>query len=358
MRSDRLAFKCCFTGVLLALAHVPLMGERPASACTSVCLAEGDHLVFGNNLDWFIDDALLVINKRNVRKRGAWGDNPPEWISKYGSITTNLQGSGFPNRGMNEAGLVVGEMWLGATVYPEPDARPSVDVSQWIQYQLDTCATVDEVLATDKVLRIDKDEYKSHFFVCDATGACAVVEWLDGKLCSHRGDEVKVRALVNSPYAECLRQGDDPTGRFAKAAAGLEDYAGEAPIEYVFSVLQATRQNHTRWSLVFDVKNLRLHYVTQRNPAVRYVSLQDFDLSCETPVQILDINAQGTGDVGSDFVPFTHEENARIARAMLRKWAARYGPVSEEDLQRILNYHRTMERVPDMTPQETQTSDR
>lgn len=203
-----------FLIIPLAFIFAVFIFENSVSACTSVFLDKQDHLVFGNNLDWFIDDALLVINKRNVKKRGAWGDNPPEWVSKYGSITTNLRGNGFPNRGMNEAGLVIGEMWLGATEYYDPDSRPSVGIAQWIQYQLDTCATVEQVLATDKVLRIGKEEYKSHFFVCDANGGCAVVEWLDGKLSPHIGDEVKVKALVNTPYAECLARGDDPTGNY------------------------------------------------------------------------------------------------------------------------------------------------
>ncbi len=351
----RLIWKSGVLALLLTSVGAVLVGGRPASACTSVCLTEADHVVFGNNLDWFIDDALLVINKRNVRKRGAWGDNPPEWVSKYGSITTNPRGNGFPNRGMNEAGLVVGEMWLGATVYPDPDERPFVEIAQWIQYQLDTCATVAEVLATDKVLRIDKDGYKSHFLVCDATSDCAAIEWLDGRLCPHTGDALKVGALVNSPYADCLARGDDPSGRFAKAALMLDGYAGQEPVEYVLSILRATRQNHTRWHLVFNVTNLRLHYVTQRNPAIRSVCLRDFDLSCDEPAWILDINARGTGDVAGGFVPFSHEENARIAGAMLQKWGARHGAPSQREVETTLNYHATMHCV--TCPEETRLPD-
>jgi penicillin V acylase-like amidase (Ntn superfamily) len=139
--------------------------SNSASACTSVCLTKNGHVVFGNNLDWFIDDGMVVINKRNAKKRGLWFENPPEWTSKYASVTTNLTGNGFPTRGMNETGLVVGEMWLGRTVYPDRDSRHPIATDQWMQYQLDNCATVEEVLATDKILRIDKDEYKSHFFI-------------------------------------------------------------------------------------------------------------------------------------------------------------------------------------------------
>jgi choloylglycine hydrolase len=320
--------------------------------CTSVCLTKNGHVVFGNNLDWFIDDGLIVINKRNVKKRGVRSENPPEWISKYASITTNQSGNGFPCRGMNEAGLVIGEMWLGSTSYPERDDRPSVISDQWIQYQLDTCATVEEVLATDKVLRIDKDEYKSHFFISDASGTCATVEWFDGKLCARKGDAVKVNVMVNSPYAECLTRGDDPSGRFAKAARMLDSYSGEDPVQYVFSILRATRLKSNVWSLVFDVKNHRLYYFTARNPEIRSVSLSAFDPFCDSPVQILDMNASGKGDIKASFKDFTHEENARIARIAIDKWKARDPNVlSEADIDKTLNYHKTMQCLPEQEKQ-------
>ena len=341
---NRIAVTFRQASAVVALAGIIASGlliEWPVNACTSVCLAKQGQLVAGQNLDWFIDDGLLVINKRNVKKRGAWGEHPAEWVSKYASITPNFAGVGFPSRGMNEAGLVIGSMWLGETKYPERDGRPSISGDQWIQYELDTCATVAEVLATDKLVRIE-DDYPSHYLVSDASGECAVLEWFDGKLRAYRGDAVKVKAAVNSPYAECLARGDDPTRRFAKVSHLLDTYTGQDPVEYMFSILEATRHKTTQWSLVFDVKNLRVHYTTTRNPARRSVSLKDFDLSCASPVEILDINAPGEGDMRTRFKPYSYKENARIARVMLDKWAARHGPISEQDITTTLNYCATI----------------
>jgi penicillin V acylase-like amidase (Ntn superfamily) len=337
-RARQAAAAAALIGIVASL----LLVGKPANACTCVYLAKQGQLVAGQNLDWFIDDGLLVINKRNVKKRGAWGEHPAEWTAKYASITPNFAGVGFPSRGMNEAGLVIGSMWLGETKYPDRDDRPSISGDQWIQYILDTCATVAEVLASNVSVRID-DDYPSHYLVSDASGECAVLEWFDGKLRVHRGDEVKVKVAVNSPYADCLAQGDDRTKRFAKVSRLLDNYRGGDPVEYMFSILEATRHKTTRWSLVFDVRTLRVIYTTERNPARRSVSLKDFDLSCNTPAQILDINAPGAGDMRRRFQPYTYEENARIARVMLRKWAAANNPLSETDLATILNYHATMQ---------------
>ena len=59
---------------------------------------------------------------------------------------------------MNEAGLVVSAMGLEQTEYPAPDARPAISAFQWIQYQLDTAATVADVIASDAELRISNSD--------------------------------------------------------------------------------------------------------------------------------------------------------------------------------------------------------
>ncbi|NIV31091.1 MAG: hypothetical protein GWN58_16835, partial [Anaerolineae bacterium] len=79
--------------------------------------------------------------------------------------------------GMNEAGLAISTMWLGETRSPAPDERPPLASPLWIQYQLDTCATVEEVMANDARVRIA--DAVDHYLVCDRSGACAAVEFLE-----------------------------------------------------------------------------------------------------------------------------------------------------------------------------------
>jgi choloylglycine hydrolase len=329
---------------LLVLTWILLASDR-ASACTSVCLFSDGRVVFGNNLDWFVSDGAVFINKRNVKKRGIWFNNPPQWVSKYASVTANQEGREFPARGMNEAGLVVGEMWLGETEYPDPDSRFVLNTTQWIQYQLDNCADIREVIDTDKIVRIDKNEYPSHFFVCDSSGDCAALEWIGGKLQAHAYDEAPVRVMANSPYGVCVKKGNDPSGRFGKAAAMLKNFSSGDPVDRVFSILREVSQNSTQWSLVFDSKNRRLHYRTAKNGEIRSVSLLDFDLSCSSAVRLIDINGPGSGNVFDRFVPFTEELNADLVRGTYRQLEPRFGPFSEEMIERIAKYPSTTECI-------------
>jgi penicillin V acylase-like amidase (Ntn superfamily) len=324
-----------FTGVII------LIFSSNTNACTSVCLAKNGHVVFGNNLDWFVADGYIFINKRNVQKRGLWFNNPPEWVSKYASITINQDGREFPARGMNETGLVIGEMTLGESEFPDPDSRYVVNTLQWMQYQLDNCATIADVIATDKVIRIDKSEYHSHFFICDSTGNCVVMEWLKGKLVAHAYNDVPIKVLANSTYDYCIEHRNDPSGRFGKAATMLEKYTSENPVDYMFSILQNVSQNSTKWSLVFDAKNLRLYFKTALNREIRYVSLHDFDLTCSSDVYMFNINDAGSGNMFSKFVPYTQTLNSQLTRSTYRQLAPQFGPFTEETLDKIFSYPAT-----------------
>ncbi|MFH0735853.1 MAG: linear amide C-N hydrolase [bacterium] len=335
LQSNKLLILALF--LLLAISIPP----EKSYACTSVCLVKNGHVVFGNNLDWYIVEGMVVINKRNVKKRGLWFNSPPVWTSKYASVTVNQEGREFPSRGMNEAGLVIGEMTLSSTDYPDRDSRYAVNTLQWIQYQLDNCSTIDEVIATDKIIRIDKDEYHSHFFVCDSFGNCATIEWINGKLQAHSKEEVPIKVLANYPYDYCITHGNDPSGRFGKAAKMLHDYQSGNPVEYVFSILQNVSQPHTKWSLVFDSKKRIMYYKTALSRELKYISLCDFDLNCVSNVFVSDINSSGNGNMYNIFIPYSEKFNADIIRTVFKQYVAQFGKTPEEHLLKIIKYPET-----------------
>ena len=108
---------------------------------------------------------------------------------------------------MNEAGLVVSAMGLEQTEYPAPDARLTFSARQWIQYQLDTAATVAQVIASDAEVRIsNSDPWTLHFFICDSQGNCAAIEFLDGVMVVHHTAQktMPVKVLANTIYSRDL----------------------------------------------------------------------------------------------------------------------------------------------------------
>jgi choloylglycine hydrolase len=303
--------------------------QQPARACTAFLQED---LLAGKNYDWHLDQGLLIVNKKGIAKR-ALLLNPlekaAEWVSKYGSVTFNQYGREMPNGGMNEAGLVIETLMLPSTQNPTPDDRPAV--TAWVQYQLDNSGTVEEVIASDKAIRISQAmPMPIHFFVADAQGQAAVVEFIGGKLVAHAGEQLPHKLITNDSCDDSLsylaqhagfggtrpiQQGQQGSlDRFVIAADRLKAYRPDgskpAAIRYAFDTLAAVRQGKaTKWSIVHDLKNLEIHYKTERCSETRVVRLKDLDFSPQTPVRMVSINTPHTGVLTPCFTDYDADVN-------------------------------------------------
>ncbi|MEA1897655.1 MAG: linear amide C-N hydrolase, partial [Bacteroidota bacterium] len=242
-------------------------------ACTTFSFSDKNgNIVFGRNYDFPIGVGHIHINKRNMRKTAFIRppEKPLEWISKYGSITFNQNGKEFPYGGMNEAGLVIEQMWLQETVYPQLDERYGLSELQWIQYQLDISESVKDVINSDSLVRISFTSMSPlHFLVSDAEGNVATIEYIDGKMIVHRDSNLPYPVLANCSYEHSLnykvsidkkenKQFNDWTlnssGRFAKAVSLIEKYTDDKSIvDYSFEILYSVaKKNGTQWTNVYD----------------------------------------------------------------------------------------------------------
>jgi choloylglycine hydrolase len=322
-------YRFAMVTAVLFFSQLPL---STADACTTFCLFNGKDLIFGRNYDFPIGYGHVVINKRGVFKSAMAesGERAAKWTSKHGSLTFNQFGRDIPMGGMNEAGLIVELMQLDATQYPAPDSRPALGCLEWIQYQLDNSATVHEVIQQAEKVRICS-HVGIHYLIADGKGEIASIEFLDGKLVYHRGDEMPVKALANSTYEESLaylkryeRNAALPASmnsldRFVRAGVMAKNYqpdAAKSAIDYAFDILRNVAQgSHTQWSIVYDVQNLAVHFLTNQAQQVRHVNLQSFDFACASPVKILDVNADISGNIASHFSNYTTAANRQLVMA-------------------------------------------
>jgi choloylglycine hydrolase len=311
---------------ILFLSSLP----QTSLPCTTFCLDRGDQPLVGKNYDWGVEDGLVIINKRGVIKTAISLNEDfgqlAKWTSKYGSITFNQYGREMPMGGMNETGLVVEMMMLGETQYPAHDSRPSISNLQWIQYQLDNFSTVKEVISSDSKVRIYSGNTGLHYMACDKMGNCASIEFIGGKLVYHINETMPIKVLTNSTYSECIeyyKQGKIPefdiyrsVERFMKAAAMVKNYdpkGSTSAVDYAFDVLKKVKNpERTKWSIVYDMQNYYVYFRTLTKQKIRYFDLNSFDLSCATPVKVLDINADLSGNVTNNFIDYTQRINRNL----------------------------------------------
>lgn len=314
-----------FVMVIAALASI-----NAASACTTFNLTSGDVNIFGRNYDWSVGDGAVIVNKRGLAKTAMKAKDetgqPAKWKSKYGSITFNQYGREFPQGGINEAGLVVEIMAVPEGEYPAADSRLYVGKAQYRQYLLDSFSTVKEVVESDSVrITATGKGPMTHLLVSDRTGASAVIEFVGGKRVVYTGDSLPVRALSNTLYTDSLshwRAKKVPTvdtwksvERFilaADATSSFDAKAVKAPIDHAFGLLkQLVQGDKTKWSIVYDIKNLQVFFHTSSNPKPRSIDLKKVDFSCNTPVKMADING-GSSDISNSFHDYKLQANRQL----------------------------------------------
>jgi penicillin V acylase-like amidase (Ntn superfamily) len=310
--------------------------------CSSINLVNNGYSVFGKNLDnSYTTHGLILINKRGIERTSPHVSTTgarARWVSKYASVNFSFIHVGLVWTGMNEKGLVISMMGIPEIEGPPPDERPPLVDGLWVQYMLDTCETVEDVLAAARNFRILTVD---HYHLADRNGNSAAFECLGGEEIFYTGDDFPVSVLTNSTYADSIRDWIrynespffPPNGsieRFRIAAGLVEGFSStdaNSAVDYAFQTLHEIRSeriygypNTSQWSFVFDTRNLQVYFRTFSHPGIKSFNLRSFRDSCVTPVQMLDVQTPLSGDVFPYFQDVTFEAACDHYRHFKQWW--------------------------------------
>lgn len=337
---------------IYVLVIVVFLYQTILQACTTFFIHKNGQMIFGRNYDWVTDAGMVCTNIKGLSKTSLQTESGEtiSWVSQYGSITFNQYGKEFPTGGMNEKGLVVELMWLDETKYPAADKRPAIGVLQWIQYQLDNCTTIDEVIATDKKLRISPTGTTPlHYLIADANGHAATIEFLNGKMVVHKGNDLTVPVLTNNIYDESVKaynnssaNGNNSLERFSEACGMIQKLSAgsitKPMTDYAFDILGEVAQgDFTKWTIVYDLKNKTIQFKTNRFKQVKTVSFSAFDFNCNAGPKVWDMNQAGNGNINNAFQNFSADINKRIVETAAKESQSRVG-ISEKNVDRLWQY--------------------
>ncbi|WP_116131804.1 linear amide C-N hydrolase [Tropicimonas sp. IMCC34043] len=308
--------------------------------------ADGQPVIVGRNMDWTARmGTKLMAMPRGIERDGLTDVNPLQWTSKYGSVVSAVWDCATAD-GLNDAGLNVNLLYLAESKYGERDpSRPGLSVALWVQYFLDTCATVAEAVEAAKSFQIqpielihkgEKADAPVHLSFSDPSGDSAIVEVLDGETQIHHGPQYNV--MTNSPPFDeqlvLLKQYEGLGGkkpipgtmeaedRFARGAfylTKLPDDPGsyQAAVAGVLSVIRnmatpfgandPVRPNisATIWRSISDCTNKRYYFEFCDMPNVVWVDLANLNLDAGAPTLIFDLAAdlEASGEVSGKFKP-------------------------------------------------------
>lgn len=333
------------TFLLLAILGI---GYFTTNACTRVVYKGEDNLILtARSMDWKEDiKSNIWVFPRGMDRDGAVGPNSLKWKSKYGSVITSAYDISSTD-GINEKGLVANLLWLAESEYPTWNQKtPGLTIAAWVQYVLDSFATVDEaVKALEKqTFEIVSDKMPDgsrmatlHLSISDALGDNAIFEYIGGKLVIHHDKSYQV--MTNSPIFDKQLALNEywkeiggtvmlpGTNRAADRFVRASFYTNAIPktsdtrigVASVFSVIRncsvpfgistpdQPNISSTRWRTVSDHKNLVYFYESVLTPNTFWLELRDIDFSENAPVKKLNLENNETykGNAASSLVNAT-----------------------------------------------------
>jgi choloylglycine hydrolase len=332
-----------FLASLSLTLSLNMFAITPTTACSRVLWSSsenGQTTLVGRTMDWVTPlPSNLWVLARGTKRTGLTGTNTLQWTSKYASVAAFV---GATADGMNEKGLAGHFLWLAEADFGRPDQRPSLAVSQWLQYSLDNFTSVKE--AVDFFNKdsfhmapcmFDNEPATIHLALEDSSGDSAIIEYLNGKPVIHHSCNYKV--MTNSPpYSEQLKllnnydvfggQQTLPGGtrardRFARAAYYLS--ALPKPKDYrmalaeINSILNNVAQpyskpdklhpesNYTCWSTICDLSKGIYYFESSLNPDPVWVKFDELNLNNKNKYLNLNLdkNKSVHGNISKKFKP-------------------------------------------------------
>lgn len=271
----RAIWRCDVLGCLLKLMAVfiaCLQTMNSAYPCSAIYRkTASDKLQMGANFDWNTRGGIAFLSPRQQAKSARMivvgKGRPAKWVSRYASLTLSQFGRDYPMQGINEAGLA-GAVLMAPAQYPANGPEGNITENLWLQYQLDRFTTVSEVVLHAADFGIHKISADLHWILCDKTGECAAIEFIDGRPHIYKSRDERHNILTNSPYAPAwqsyldwssssrpLPQGYQSLARFIRLAFSQSNPNLKTIEDTLDDVALA---GFTAWQTVFDLSTQSL----------------------------------------------------------------------------------------------------
>ncbi len=353
-------FALSFVFFSFMIFGINLLFPVQLKACSAFSFSLNNDFIAAKGYDWNVGTAVILSNLRGERVSIPTGSEAPlTWNARFGSITFNQYGQFQPNGGINEAGLVIEVLWLDETYYPVDNDKIPLNELQWVQYHLDVCQSVDEVVESMKNFVIVPVFGKLHYFLADKTGNTAVVEFMNGEMNVTYGDNHSCKAITNDSYARSinyLKAGSNIGGynaslnRFVRLAEALENADKQKKKKSVgqaadvgFEILEKVWiKEWTKWNIVYNISKQEIYYKTDISQSIKKIDISDFNFAENAVPLYLNINNFYSGYIFEQFVPFTLDVNRELIVNSIKLTGV---PLKESDIELIAFYPETMDEV-------------
>lgn len=316
--------KKIYPGKALSLILILVLWSCQANACTWIFWRNPLNCLTARTMDLTNDDhPTWVLLPRGLNRCGTSSGNALRWTSRYGSVVMSAFNWLGVSEGLNEKGLSAHVLYFENTNYPKQEHLPELSNGLWVQYLLDTCASVDQALKAMKNFQLTQplighEVWPLHASLSDAGGDSAIIEFINGKIHIYHGLEHNV--LTNEPPYDThflnFKQSIDgneslvqfskfsPEDRFIQSKIGLnalkppysaeqayrsiQDLIQKVQVPFFFNALSAKSPSPTRWISIIDHTHLIYHFQSCTTENKIWIDIKEINFNEESPVFTID----------------------------------------------------------------------
>lgn len=277
---------------------------RPLWACTAVVMHYQHNTLSGRTFDWANGNAVYWSPKGLKKHALGIGKNQQarQWQSHFSSIEiTMLKGKKANTAavvdGINSQGLSVSVLELDAAHYPKTaKSTAAIGSAQWTAYVLDHFANVNQAVKGMAKVAVVASRYSGakvplHYFLVDAQGNRAVIEYTHGKMHVYKGVAMSIPVLTNTIYPQALealqsssRGGYHSQARFDRAVDYLEHLPKATSLNQAVSMLFDILADSaeplgsaypTTWTMIHNNTKQQIYWRSALNQHIQHLSIQE-----------------------------------------------------------------------------------
>jgi hypothetical protein len=247
-------------------------------------LGDADNALYGRNFDWEYSPALLLFTY------------PPDGYASVSMVDIGymldqstalaltdlplverkrlLELPYWPFDGMNEHGLVVGMAAVPGTDVPYDPGKETLGSLGVIREMLDHASDVNEALAIMQTYNVDMSGGPHiHYLIADALGQAVLVEFDQGQTFVFDRQDLWhlatnfLRARASNELEQCRR--------YDTMYERLISSAGQLSAPDAMELLSQVAQDHTQWSVVYEMSTGSVNVVVGRE----YDEVYTFDFA-------------------------------------------------------------------------------
>lgn len=261
---------------------IPIKIDVSEYGCTTFnSVTPDEDYLFARNFDWEYSPPLMLwtrpengYNSISMVNLGFLAYTKDYLPDSYFNRFLTLAAPYVPLDGMNEAGLAIGVLYLDAEPTAQNSEKTDLTTTAMIRLVLDRAATVEEAIT----LFNSYDMYDSvggcyHYQIADATGASAIIEYIDNVMTviypeNNASNAVDFQMATNFFITPDVSDIDFGADRYAIVSNALTLTGGLTTKSEAMDILNAAKLDNyvepdgfiddTQWSVIYDLTNKTL----------------------------------------------------------------------------------------------------